>query len=105
MLLYSRRFTIWLVSFLAVLVIYFIYNRVSRTPPIPTDASITPAGQLADVCDSTGKVGMVGNVGVGIVKTPVIPRSTPKKQVEREFGFHELLHQDRQRLGNRKNPI
>jgi hypothetical protein len=94
MLLYSRRFTIWLVSFLAVLVIYFIYNRVSRTPPIPTDASITPAGQLADVCDSTGRVGMVGNVGVGIVKNARYTTLNAQKQVEREFGFHELLHQD-----------
>ena len=94
MLLHSRRFTIWLVSFLAVLVVYFIYNRVSRTPPIPTDASITPAGQLADVCDSTGRVGMVGDVGVGIVKNAHYTTLNAQKQVEREFGFQELLHQD-----------
>jgi len=94
MLLYSRRFTIWLVSFLVVLVVYFIYNRLSRTPPIPTDASMTPAGQLADVCDSTGKVGMVGDVGVGIVKNARYTTLNAQKQVEREFGFQELLHQD-----------
>ncbi len=94
MLLYSRRFTIWLVSFLAVLVVYFIYNRLSRTPPIPTDASMTPAGQLADVCDSNGKVGIVGDVGVGIVKNAYYTTLNAQKQVEREFGFQELLHQD-----------
>jgi len=94
MLLYSRRFTIWLVSFLAVLVVYFIYNRVSRTPTIPTDASMTPAGQLADVCDSNGKVGMVGDVGVGVVKNARYTTLNAQKQVEREFGFRELLHQD-----------
>jgi hypothetical protein len=94
MLLYSRRFTIWLVSFLAVLVVYFIYNRLSRTPPIPTDASMTPAGQLADVCDSNGKVGMVGDVGVGVVKNARYVTLNAQKQVEREFGFQELLHQD-----------
>jgi hypothetical protein len=94
MLLYSRRFTIWLVSFLAVLVVYFIYNRLSRTPPIPTGALTTPAGQLADVCDSTGKVGMVGDVGVGIVKNARYTTLNAQKQVEREFGFQELLHQD-----------
>ncbi|MGA2323217.1 MAG: hypothetical protein ABSG22_05155 [Sedimentisphaerales bacterium] len=94
MLLYSRRFTIWLVSFLAVLVVYFIYNRLSRTPPIPTDASMTPAGQLADVCNSNGKVGMVGDVGVGIVKNARYTTLNAQKQVEREFGFRELLHQD-----------
>ena len=94
MLLYSRRFTIWLVSFLAVLVVYFIYNRLSRTPPIPTDASMTPVGQLADVCDSNGKVGMVGDVGVGVVKNARYTTLNAQKQVEREFGFQELLHQD-----------
>ena len=94
MLLYSRRFTIWLVSFLVVLVVYFIYNRLSRTPPIPTDASMTPAGQLADVCDSNGKVGMVGDVGVGVVKNARYTTLNAQKQVEREFGFQELLHQD-----------
>jgi hypothetical protein len=94
MLLYSRRFTIWLVSLLAVLVVYFIYTRLSRTPLIPTGALVTPAGQLADVCDSTGKVGMVGDVGVGLVKNARYNTLNPQKQVEREFGFQELLHQD-----------
>ena len=94
MLLYSRRFTIWLVSFLAVLVVYFIYNRLSRTPPIPTDIMTTPAGQLADVCDSTVSVGKVGDVGVGIIKNSRYTTLNAQKQVEREFGFEELLHQD-----------
>jgi hypothetical protein len=94
MLLYSRRFTIWLVSFLAVLIVYFIYNRLSRTPPIPTDATITPAGQLADVCDSNVSVGKVGDVGVGIIKNARYTSLNAQKQVEREFGFQELLHQD-----------
>jgi len=94
MLLYSRRFTIWLVSLLAVLVVYFIYNRLSRTPFIPTGASMTPAGQLTDVCDSAGKVGKVGDVGVGVVKNARYTTLNAQKQVEREFGFQELLHQD-----------
>ena len=94
MLLYSRRFTIWLVSFLAVLIVYFIYNRLSRTPPIPTGTSLTPAGQLADVCDSNVSVGKVGDVGVGIIKNARYTSLNAQKQVEREFGFQELLHQD-----------
>ena len=94
MLLYSRRFTIWLVSFLAVLVVYFIYNRVSRTPLIPTEASMTPAGQLADVCDSNTSVGKVGDVGVGTVKNAHYTTLNAQKQVEREFGFQKLLHQE-----------
>jgi hypothetical protein len=55
---------------------------------------MTPAGQLADVCDSTGKVGMVGDVGVGIVKNARYTTLNAQKQIEREFGFQELLHQN-----------
>ncbi len=94
MLLYSRRFTIWLVSFLAVLIVYFIYNRLNRTPTIPTDIMTTPAGQLANVRDSNVSVGKVGDVGVGIIKSARYVTRNAQKQVQREFGFEELLHQD-----------
>jgi hypothetical protein len=94
MLVYSRRFTVWLVSFLAVLVIYFIYNRISRTPAIVENSSRQIAEQAADVCDSNDKVGKVGEVGVGVVKNARYTTLNAQKQVEREFGFEELLHQD-----------
>ena len=94
MLLYSRRFTIWLVSFLAVLVVYFIYTRLTRTPTIPTNIMLTPAGQLADVQDPNASIGKVGGVGVGIIKNARYTTLNDQKQVEREFGFEELLHQD-----------
>jgi hypothetical protein len=83
-----------LVSFLAVLVVYFIYNRLSRTPPIPADIYVTPAEQLADVCDTNAGIGKVGDVGVGIIKNARYTTLNARKQVEREFGFQELLHQD-----------
>jgi len=94
MLLSSRRFSVWLVSFLAVLVIYFIYNRVSRTPTITTGDSGQPAVLAADVCDSNERVGKVGEVGVGVVKNVRYTTLNANKQVEREFGFEKLLHQD-----------
>jgi hypothetical protein len=55
---------------------------------------MAPAGQSADVCDSTGKIGKVGDVGVGIVKNARYTTLNAQRQVEREFGFQELLHQD-----------
>jgi hypothetical protein len=55
---------------------------------------VTPAGQLADVCDSNVNVGKVGEVGVGVVKNARYTTLNAQKQVEREFGFQELLHQD-----------
>ena len=55
---------------------------------------MTPAGQLADVCDSNTSVGKIGDVGVGVVKNARYVTLNAQKQVEREFGFKELLHQD-----------
>ncbi len=91
MLLHSRRFTIWLVSFLAVLVMYLVYNRMSRTPHLTEQYSYTG---IADVCDSNGRIGMVGDVGVGTAKNVRYNLLDANKQIEGEFGFEELLHQD-----------
>lgn len=91
MFLHSRRFSIWLVSFLVVLVSYLIYNRMSRTPPIPTEGR---SGEITDVCDSQGRIGMVGDVGVGAAKNVRYTLLNAQKQVEGEFGFEKLLHQD-----------
>jgi hypothetical protein len=82
------------VSFLAVLVIYFIYNRLSRTPAIVESGSRQLAEPAADVCDSNSKVGKVGEVGVEVVRNACYITRNAQKQVEREFGFKELLHQD-----------
>jgi len=90
----SRRISVWLVSFLAVLMIYFAYNRLSRTPPMPVSSKRPQIVQVPDVCDINGKVGMVGDVGIGVAKNVRYTTLNAQKQVEREFGFEELLHQD-----------
>ncbi len=94
MFLHSRRFSIWLVSFLVVLVVYLIYNRISRTPPIQMGGLNRSGGIIVDACDSNGQVGMVGDVGVGAVRNVRYTMLDDQKQVVGEFGFAELLHQD-----------
>jgi hypothetical protein len=94
MFLHSRRFSVWLLSFLAVLVIYFIYNKLNTTPMITTNNSRQPARTAVDVCDANAGVGMVGDVGIKTVRNARYTRLNPQKQVEREFGFEELLHAD-----------
>lgn len=91
MFLHSRRFSIWLVSFLVVLVAYLIYNRMSRRPPIPTGGG---SGEITDVCDSYDRIGMVGDVGVGVVKNARYIIRNAQKEVVGELRFEELLHQD-----------
>jgi lipopolysaccharide export system protein LptA len=94
MFFHSRRLNVWLVSFLTVLVVYFIYNRLSRTPSITTSDLGQSAESIMDACDSNGKVGMVGDVGVGLVTNVRYTTLNAQKQIEREFGFEKLLHQD-----------
>jgi hypothetical protein len=95
MFLHSRRISVWLVSFLTILVIYFIYNRLSRTTEISTSSAV-PEGTLLPPQDYDGNTitGKVGNVGVGTAKNVRYTKVNAQKQVEREFGFESLLHQD-----------
>lgn len=89
----SRKLIIWSISLVLVLVIYLLYNRLNETKPI----EIGTAGQpVADI--NTGEfdsdIGMVGDkVGVGPVKKAVfIDLNKKTKEVERKFGFEQLIH-------------
>jgi hypothetical protein len=95
MFLHSRRISVWLVSFLIVVMLYFIYNRLSRTPAITTTSAVPAGMQLpTEGYDGNTITGRVGNVGVGTVKNVRYTKVNQQKQVEREFGFEQLLHQD-----------
>jgi hypothetical protein len=90
----SRKLYVWLISAGAVLVIYLLYNLISRTPPIEIDSGAKFADTAAE--SNTGefdsKIGMVGGVGVGTVQKAKYTHLNAKKQVDREFGFEKLLH-------------
>jgi hypothetical protein len=92
----SRRFYIWLLSFLAVFVVYLLYGQLNQTPEIKIgtgtdfDKSIAESnsGQLE------GEMGKVGGVGVGTVQVARFMDYNKDKSVSREFGFEKLLHED-----------
>jgi hypothetical protein len=90
----SRKLYVWLISAGAVLVIYLLYNQISKTPPIEIDSGAKFADTAAE--SNTGefdsKIGMVGGVGVGTVQKAKYTHLNAKKQVDREFGFEKLLH-------------
>lgn len=94
MFLHSRRVSVWLVSFLMVLVIYFFYNRLNRTPVITTNNAAPKAVQPPQDYDGNNITGKVGQVGVGAAKNVRYTKLNAQKQVAAEFGFEELLHQD-----------
>jgi len=103
----SRKLYVWLISAGAVLVIYLLYNQISKTPPIKIDTGAkfadtaaesrsTPAITGSATAGNTGefdsKIGMVGSVGVGTIQKAKYTHLNAKKQVDREFGFEKLLH-------------
>jgi len=93
----SRKFYVWLISLGAVLAIYLLVSRLSETPRIDIDTSAEYTDTLADsnVSEFGGEIGKIGDVGVGKVETATFTKLNEKtKEVEREFGFKKLLHEE-----------
>jgi hypothetical protein len=91
-----RKYLIGLISLAALLAIYVLYVRISHTPRITIGADEgfvdTLSYSEADNYDSeTGKIGDVGVVGI---KKPRFLHRNKFNEVDREFGFEELLHED-----------
>ncbi len=92
-----RKFYIGFISLAAVLVIYLLFSRLSKTPPIDTG---TGAGFADAVADSNlggfdSKVGMLGDVGVETIQKAKYINYNKNQEVEREWGFERLLHEER----------
>lgn len=89
-----RKFLIGFVSLGAVLAVYLLYSRVSKTPPI--DAG--PEAEFIESADSNmvglnGEIGKVGDVGIGPVRKARYFKRDKNKRVVQEFGFEKLLHE------------
>ena len=92
----SRKLYVWLISVVAVLAIYLLYNQISKTPPIEIDtgAKFTDSAAESNMGEFDSEIGMVGDVGVGTVQKAKYTHLNAEKQVDREFGFEKLLHME-----------
>jgi len=94
----SRKFFIWLISLGAVLAVYLLYSQLSQTPQIDIDTGAEFADAIAE--SNAGEfvdeseIGVIGDVGVGRVRKARYTHLNKKKQVDREFGFEKLLHEE-----------
>jgi hypothetical protein len=90
----SRKLRVWLISAGVVLVIYLLYNLISRTPPIKIDTEYSKHDTQTRIKERETKdeIGKVGDVGVGTIQKAKYTHLNKKKQVDREFGFEKLLH-------------
>jgi len=93
----SRKFVVGFISLAAVLVIYVLYSRVSKTPPVDTG---TGAEFFDAVADSNlggfdSKAGKLGEVGVETVQKAKYITYNKNQEIEREWGFERLLYEVR----------
>jgi hypothetical protein len=94
-----RTILIGLLCLAVLLGIYLLYSRVSKTPPLEGDTTVGLTRGVAenDTDDLDGEIGKIGDVGVGTVKKFEYLHRNDRGEVDRKFGFKELLHQTKGR--------
>lgn len=90
-----RKLRVALITVSAVLAIYLLYNRLFSTPKIQITRT---TGTLASDVNQSGLgrgTAQVGPVSIGTLEMARFSTLDPKtKQVQREFGFERLLHEE-----------
>lgn len=89
-----RKFAVGVAALSALVGVFLLYMRLSRTPPIVVEAA-TPAS--ASPVDANGpgspdEVGSLAGVQVGVVQDTEFVHRDETGWIDRRFGFHELLH-------------
>ncbi len=89
-----RKFVVGLISVAAVLAIYLLYSLISKTPAFDIDTEPEFVETITDsnVGEFGGEIGKIGGVGVEGLKNPVYQHRNKNGQIDREFGFDELLY-------------
>ena len=90
-----RKLFIAVISLVGVVAIYLLYSRISKTPPINVDTG----AEIFNAADSNvgpnDKIGRVGGVGIETLQKPRFLHRNLNKEVDREFGFEALLHEEK----------
>lgn len=94
-----RKLFIAVISLAGVLAIYLLYNCISKTPSMGVDAGreLVDSGADGNVVGPDGKIGKIGDVGVVTLQKPRFLHRNSNKEVDREFGFETLLHEEKDR--------
>lgn len=93
-----RKVLIGFISLGCVLAAYMLYTGVSNSPVIEDDSGAEFIEAVADsnIGDFDTNVGKIGDIGIGTTKkAEYITLNERTKEVERIWGFEELLHDAR----------
>ena len=101
MTLDARRFAVGLLVLGAVVALYLVYARVGGTPAVEVDVAEPSVGPTAEDAVGSGpdNVGNIGGIGIGRVEKTRFLHTDESGQVDRVFGFEELLHRDEEQWG------
>ena len=90
-----RKFVVGLIALAALIGVYWLYTRTSRTPPIVADTTRMLPVPVADVNAGPPKgVGTILGVDIGQVEQTRFLHRNENNQVDRVFGFEQLLHKE-----------
>lgn len=92
-----RKISTALVSLATLLAIYLVYSQISKTPQIELDSGREFTHTLAQdrAGEPEGEVGKIGGVGVVTLEKPRYLHRNENNEIDREFGFEELLHEEK----------
>jgi hypothetical protein len=91
----SRKFRVAFIAVIAVFAVFLLYNSLFKTPKI--EMSYNPGPDFGDVNQTqlSQDAARVGPVSLGTLDMARFSTINPKtKQLEREFGFERLLHEE-----------
>ncbi len=88
-----RKFVVGLIALAVLIGVYLLYTRTNRTPPIVADIAKTLPAPVADVNAGPPEgVGTILGVDIGQVEQTRFMHRNENNQVDRVFGFEQLLH-------------
>lgn len=89
-----RKFVVGFLALAALIGIYLLYARANRTPQIDAGLTKTAPPPVIDAnADAPTEVGTVLDVGIVRVEQTRFLHRNERNQVDRDFGFEQLLHQ------------
>jgi len=86
-----RKFLIGFIALTIVLAIYLLYNTINKAPPVDIEDNIADS----NIGVIEGEIGKIGDVGVAVLVNPKFIHRNKNREIDRVFGFEELLHQEK----------
>lgn len=90
----GRKFVVGFLALGVLVGVFVLYMRFHRTAPIVVDVTGPSASPISDanVAASPAQAGTIFDVGVGNVRRTEFVHRNEHNQIDRRFGFEELLH-------------